>query len=114
MLLKDKVAIVTGSGGGIGRGRTARPSRGTAERFAREGARVVVTPEDIDELYPAEAVAHAERMMAAWRWPIVPRIRLATGFPLSGDPPARHFLRARRIGEIEDHHDVADIALGGR
>ena len=53
MLLKDKVAIVTGSGGGIG--------RATAERFGREGARVVVgdvdVADDIDELYPPEPVA---------------------------------------------------------
>jgi hypothetical protein len=33
---------------------------------------------------------------------------------LSGDPPAADLLRLRRIGEIEDHHYVADIALGRR
>lgn len=46
MRLKDKVAIITGAGRGIG--------RATALRFAEEGARVVVADVDIDE---AQSVA---------------------------------------------------------
>ncbi len=46
MRLKDKVAIVTGAGAGIG--------AATAELFAREGARVVVADYDLDS---AKAVA---------------------------------------------------------
>ena len=41
MRLKDRVAIVTGSGCGIG--------RATAVRFAEEGAKVVVVDVDLDE-----------------------------------------------------------------
>jgi 3-oxoacyl-[acyl-carrier protein] reductase len=41
MRLKDRVAIVTGSGRGIG--------RATAIRFAEEGAKVVVVDVDLDE-----------------------------------------------------------------
>lgn len=44
MLLKDEVAMITGAGNGIG--------RATAVRFAREGARVVLT--DLDEAGLAE------------------------------------------------------------
>lgn len=46
MRLKDKVAIITGAGRGIG--------RATAMRFAEEGARVVVADVDLDE---AQSVA---------------------------------------------------------
>lgn len=46
MLLKDKVAIVTGGGQGIG--------RGIAERFAKEGARLVIADINETTLHKAE------------------------------------------------------------
>ena len=73
--------------------------------------------EDEEAVVPVadiEAVAEAQRMVAARRYPVAPGVLLAARLPLAGDPPAPDLLRLRRIGEIEDHHDVADIALGGR
>ena len=61
-----------------------------------------------------EPVAHAQRMVAARRHPICPWILLAARLPLAGNPPAADLERLRRIGEIEDHHDVADIAFHRR
>ncbi len=44
-----------------------------------------------------------------------PGRRLAASGPLPRHPPAPDFLRLRRIVEVQDHHDVADVAvhLGG-
>ena len=61
-----------------------------------------------------EPIADAQRVVAARRWPIHRGVRFAAGFPLSGDPPAADFERLGRIDEVEDHHDVADVTLGGR
>src|SRR5262249_55238678 len=61
-----------------------------------------------------EATAHAQRMMTTRRGGVVPRIRLSSGLPLARDPPPPGLDRAAGIAEIEDHHDVADVALGRR
>ena len=58
-----------------------------------------------------EPVAEPERMVAAGRHPVVPGVFLAARPPLAGDPPAADFFGLRGVGEIEDHHDVADVAL---
>src|SRR4029450_4228804 len=54
------------------------------------------------------------RVVAARRSPVLPRISLAARFPLAGNPPAPDLFRLRRVLEVEDHADIADIALGGR
>jgi NAD(P)-dependent dehydrogenase (short-subunit alcohol dehydrogenase family) len=60
VLLKDKVAVITGAGSGVG--------RASAKRFAQEGARVVVADIDLDraketvaEIEAASGAAIAER-----------------------------------------------------
>lgn len=46
---------------------------------------------------------------------LLPRGFLAARDPLTGHPPAAHFLRVRWVGQVDDHHDVADVAFrGGR
>ena len=61
-----------------------------------------------------EAIAHAQWMVATRRGPVVPGIRFCPSLPLTRDPPPPHLDRTSGIGEIEDHHDVADIALDRR
>ena len=60
-----------------------------------------------------EPVAHAQRVMAA-RLRSFHRVVLAAGRPLARHPPAPDLSRIGRVLEVEDHHDVADIAVGGR
>src|SRR5206468_2350917 len=61
-----------------------------------------------------ETIAHAQRMVATRRRPIFPGIRLAAGLPLAGNPPPGDLDRLGRIGEVQDHYDVAHAALRGR
>src|ERR1700722_7683219 len=60
-----------------------------------------------------EAVALAQRMMAAVRRALPARLLAAAG-PLSGHPPAPDLARVRGVAEVEDHQDVAAIALDRR
>jgi ATP dependent DNA ligase domain len=46
-------------------------------------------------------------MVATRRHPIFPGIRLAAGLPLARNPPPGDLDRLGRIGEVQDHHDVA-------
>src|SRR5262250_3151700 len=57
-----------------------------------------------------EAIAEANRMMAAMV-PPRPRRRLAAARPLPGHPPAPDLTRLGGVGQVEDHHDVADVAV---
>src|SRR5712671_5152763 len=52
-------------------------------------------------------------MVTAVRRPF-PAWRLAAGSPLPGHPPAPDLLRARRVLQIEDTHDIAEIAFERR
>ena len=70
--------------------------------------------ESVVPIADIKPIAVAQRMVTA-RWhPIVPRIFLATGLPLTRHPPTAYLDRLCRIGEIENHNDVADIALDRR
>src|SRR5947208_9049203 len=60
-----------------------------------------------------EPLALAQRMMAAVRG-ARPSGLFAAGSPLSGHPPAADLARTRRVAKVEDHHDVAAIALHRR
>src|SRR4029077_18776525 len=73
----------------------------------------VIDPEDHEAAMPiarVEPVAAAQRMMAAMPAPL-PGRGLAAGGPLPRHPPFRDRLGPVRVGEVEDHDDVADIAL---
>src|SRR5258708_37866447 len=73
--------------------------------------------ENVEAVVPIahiEPVAVAQGMMAARRSPIGPRIFLAAGFPLTGDPPTTNLDGLCRIDEVEDHDDVTDVAFRGR
>src|SRR5262249_44584651 len=81
------------------------------------GLREVLDVENDEAAVPVadvEPVAGADRVMAAVL-PPRPRGGLAAGGPLPRHPPAADFLRPTRIGQIEDQHDVANVAvhLGG-
>src|SRR4029079_16869041 len=58
-------------------------------------------------------VAEAQRVMATVLGRL-PRRRLAAGGPLSGHVPLADELGLRRVLQVEDAHDVADIAFEGR
>src|SRR3974390_959247 len=60
-----------------------------------------------------EPVTAADRVMAAMP-ATTPAWRLTARGPLPGHPPAANLPRMRRIGQIENHDDVADIAFDFR
>ena len=76
-------------------------------------ARHVLDVQDEHAVMPVrhvQAVAHAQRMVAARRHVVVPGIGFAAGLVLAGNPPAPHFLGLRRIAQVQDLDDVADVA----
>ena len=76
---------------------------------------------DVENMEAVEPIAHvkpvtqAQRMVAAQRRVHrVAGVGFAAGLPLTRRGPAADLFRPGRIGEVEDHDDVAHIALDGR
>ena len=102
-------------GNGTGERRVGRRDEGRAPVEARDQAR----PREVRHVEDHEAtvpVAHVEPVvepdgMVTAVLAAGPGRRLAAPRPLPRHPPAAHLLRPCGIGEVEDHHDVADVAV---
>src|SRR5439155_1759389 len=87
--------------------------RAPVESGDEGGLAHVLDVEDDEATVPVadiEAIPQAYRVVTAVLAPR-PRRRLAARRPLPRHPPPADFLRLRWIGEVEDHHDVADVAV---
>src|SRR4051812_44512741 len=61
-----------------------------------------------------QPVTQAQRMMTTRLHVFAPRILLAAGRVLPRKPPPPSFLRPRRVLQVEDHDEVANIAVRSR
>ena len=96
--------------------RRPRKRRAPIETRHQLGLAHVVDIENDQTALPVtriKPIAVAQRVMAFVRIAL-PRRRLATGDPLSGHPPAADFFGFGRIFQIENHHDVAEVAIHRR
>src|SRR5712671_5506358 len=94
----------------------AREWRAPVEAGDELGLGHVIDVEDDETALPVagvEAIAEPQRVMAAVHGAL-PARRLAARDPLPRHPPAPDLLRMRRILQIEDAHDVADVTFEGR
>src|SRR5216684_8807114 len=94
----------------MGRARIGRAPVEPADEFRMAD---IVDVEDHEAAMPVagiKPVAAAQRVMAAMA-AALPALALAAVRPLPLHPPARYRLGPRRVGEVEDHNDVADKAI---
>ena len=98
----------------VGRMRKRRAGIDVRDRLRLRQVGDVEDEKTVMPVADIEPVAVAQRMMAARRHPIRPRIVLAARLPLAGNPPAPDLDRLCGIREVEDHHDIADVAFDRR
>ena len=94
-----------GGMGEIGRGVEAR------DRLRIGHVGDVENEEAVMPIAHIQTIADADRMVASGRRPIVPRIGLAAGLPLPGNPPTPNLFGFGRVRQIKDHDDIADITF---
>src|SRR5207302_257161 len=86
---------------------------GGHQRWLRH-VRDVENEEAVMPVADIKPVAVTQRMVAPRRGPAIPGIGFATGLPLAGNPPASDLDRFCWVRKVEDHNNVADIALSRR
>ena len=112
--MKSRLSILNGMRSAVCVGHGKR--RAPVEPGDELGFAHVLDVEDDEPAVPVagvEPVAGAQRVMALVRGAFPGRL-LAARDPLPRHPPAADFLGLRRILQVEDHHDVADIAVHRR
>ena len=92
-------------------------TRGCGDLAHHARAREIADVQNVEAVVPVadvKPVSEPQGMVAFRFDEIAPKILLAAGLPLAGNPPAGNFPRPRGIEKIENDDDVADISLRGR
>ena len=82
---------------GVRRMRKRRAGIGVRQRFRPRHVGNVEDEQAVMPVADIEAVTQAQRMMAARRHPVAPRIWFSAGLPLTGNPPSAGLDRIRQI-----------------